>query len=587
MLIGVAGWSARARARSRARSRRASGCSTRWRAWTSTTPGSSDSTPAAWRRCATTALNLQLHFLATRFESMRRIRGAGGSWVLDRTWYEDAEIFARGHFDEGLMSELEWGLYRMLYAELLHSPAARPPRLLVYLHAPLETIVERIRARGRPKERDTPDVVLGRVARALRAVDRPLPGLSRAEPRRARVRPRRAIPGRSRRSRRASARGWSPSCRRRSCSRERSWNRRCEAPRAHRHPAHASGVIRISLDQLIHDPAARRLLPALSLLALFAACRDRSGADASATADSSFARDIAMAQRQVAPQTVFNDAPIGGTPTPRPHRKRRHRSPSRLAYARRARRRGATEPPAPVTRTPRAHAARAGGDGAGPTPAAKPASAAGVDRRRKQGRHDDQRSRVHALRARRATSSPRRSRTPPSARTARPSAPARPSCSRCRRWSAPIRRRTAASTSTCARSTSTASRIPPMARSRPSSTMETSRVSSGNDKTKVVGGAIAGAVLGRILGGGTKGTVIGAAAGAAAGTAAAKATQKTDACLPEGAPSSSPSRATSSCGAPGDLDRRRSRVTWITRRFGRSRGDSNVNVSGNRPRLLP
>jgi deoxyadenosine/deoxycytidine kinase len=103
-----------------------------------------------------TALNLQLHFLATRFESMRRMRGAGGSWILDRTWYEDAEIFARGHFDEGLMTELEWELYRQLYAELLHSPSARPPRLLVYLHAPLDVIVERIRARGRPKEKETP-----------------------------------------------------------------------------------------------------------------------------------------------------------------------------------------------------------------------------------------------------------------------------------------------------------------------------------------------------------------------------------------------------------------------------------------------
>jgi deoxyadenosine/deoxycytidine kinase len=101
------------------------------------------------------ALPLQLHFLATRFESMRRIRGAAGSWVLDRTWYEDAEIFARGHFEEGLMSSLEWELYRQLYVELLHSPAARPPRLLVYLHAPLETIVARIRLRGRPKERET------------------------------------------------------------------------------------------------------------------------------------------------------------------------------------------------------------------------------------------------------------------------------------------------------------------------------------------------------------------------------------------------------------------------------------------------
>jgi len=104
-----------------------------------------------------TALTLQLHFLATRFESMRRMRGAGGSWILDRTWYEDAEIFARGHFDEGLMTELEWGLYRRLYVELLQSPSARPPRLLVYLHAPLESIVARIRARGRAKEKDTPD----------------------------------------------------------------------------------------------------------------------------------------------------------------------------------------------------------------------------------------------------------------------------------------------------------------------------------------------------------------------------------------------------------------------------------------------
>ena len=101
------------------------------------------------------ALPLQLHFLATRFESMRRIRGAGGSWILDRTWYEDAEVFARGHFEEGLMSALEWALYRRLYRELLHSPAARPPTLLVYLHAPLDVIVERIRRRGRPMEQDT------------------------------------------------------------------------------------------------------------------------------------------------------------------------------------------------------------------------------------------------------------------------------------------------------------------------------------------------------------------------------------------------------------------------------------------------
>lgn len=101
------------------------------------------------------ALPLQLHFLATRFESMRRIRAGGGSWILDRTWYEDAEVFACGLHEEHLMSAAEWELYERLYRELLYLPAARPPRLLVYLHAPLEIVLERIARRGRPKEKET------------------------------------------------------------------------------------------------------------------------------------------------------------------------------------------------------------------------------------------------------------------------------------------------------------------------------------------------------------------------------------------------------------------------------------------------
>jgi len=100
-------------------------------------------------------LHLQLHFLATRFQSMRRMRAMGGSWVLDRTWYEDAEIFACGLYEQGYMQANDWELYQRLYAELLYAPAARPPRLMVYLHGPLETILGRIATRGRQKEKDT------------------------------------------------------------------------------------------------------------------------------------------------------------------------------------------------------------------------------------------------------------------------------------------------------------------------------------------------------------------------------------------------------------------------------------------------
>jgi deoxyadenosine/deoxycytidine kinase len=102
----------------------------------------------------TWGLHLQLHFLATRFKAMRRMRAMGGSWVLDRTWYEDAEIFARGLFEQGYMGAADWKLYEQLYGELLYAPAARPPRLLIYLGGPLDTILGRIATRGRPGERD-------------------------------------------------------------------------------------------------------------------------------------------------------------------------------------------------------------------------------------------------------------------------------------------------------------------------------------------------------------------------------------------------------------------------------------------------
>ena len=101
------------------------------------------------------AMLLQLHFLATRFASVRRMRGQGGAWILDRTWYEDAEIFARGLQEQGVMSAEEWTLYLRLYTELLHAPAAKPPRLMIYLHAPIDVLLERIATRGRPKERET------------------------------------------------------------------------------------------------------------------------------------------------------------------------------------------------------------------------------------------------------------------------------------------------------------------------------------------------------------------------------------------------------------------------------------------------
>jgi hypothetical protein len=64
---------------------------------------------------------------------------------------------------------------------------------------------------------------------------------------------------------------------------------------------------------------------------------------------------------------------------------------------------------------------------------------------------------------------------------------------------------------------------------------EQARVPNGDDKGKVVRGAIIGAIAGRILGGGSKGAVIGAAGGAAVGTAQAMKGAGSETCLSPGA----------------------------------------------------
>src|SRR5215207_6734760 len=128
-------------------------------------------------------------------------------------------------------------------------------------------------------------------------------------------------------------------------------------------------------------PAARRLLPALSVLALLAACRDRasdgSTATAAATTDSAFVRDLAMAQRQAPPQTVFNDAPLGGTmnaapaATPSPELPRARTPRPTPAPTRRT-------PPAPVARTPRPTAPEPAPVAEEPAPAPAANASAGV-----------------------------------------------------------------------------------------------------------------------------------------------------------------------------------------------------------------
>lgn len=97
------------------------------------------------------AFHSQVFFLARRLRDLRRLMDFPRTVVQDRSVYEDAEIFAKNLYRQGLISERDWKCYRELYEVL--TKLLPPPDLVVYLQASVTTLVERIAARGREYEK--------------------------------------------------------------------------------------------------------------------------------------------------------------------------------------------------------------------------------------------------------------------------------------------------------------------------------------------------------------------------------------------------------------------------------------------------
>ena len=103
----------------------------------------------------------QVFFLSRRLRHHRKLLDRPGTVVQDRTVYEDAEIFAENLYRQGNMSERDYRTYRELY-EVLTS-FLPPPDLVVYLRASVDTLLCRIRRRGRDFERDMSPVYLSQL----------------------------------------------------------------------------------------------------------------------------------------------------------------------------------------------------------------------------------------------------------------------------------------------------------------------------------------------------------------------------------------------------------------------------------------
>lgn len=96
------------------------------------------------------SFHLQIHFLNSRFEQVKKLSSLNENLVQDRSIYEDAHIFAKNLFESGLMEKREYDNYQALYNSMIDF--IRPPDLLIYLKANLPTLIKRIELRSRDYE---------------------------------------------------------------------------------------------------------------------------------------------------------------------------------------------------------------------------------------------------------------------------------------------------------------------------------------------------------------------------------------------------------------------------------------------------
>jgi deoxyadenosine/deoxycytidine kinase len=110
--------------------------------------------PDFYRDMQRWAFRSQLYFLSSKFRLHQELDRTPGVSILDRTIFEDAEVFAAALRDMGHIDKRDWATYRAFYEAILE--AIEPPDLMIYLRCSMRTLRKRIRLRGRAMEQDVP-----------------------------------------------------------------------------------------------------------------------------------------------------------------------------------------------------------------------------------------------------------------------------------------------------------------------------------------------------------------------------------------------------------------------------------------------
>ena len=107
------------------------------------------------------AFKCQMNFLDQRIKLEKEVdrliseapeTGAPSYYVVDRSIFEDNEIFAKNNLDSGLMTQQEYSDYLQVYTAGIDE--LRPPDLVIILNQDVQVLLDRILTRGRDMEKD-------------------------------------------------------------------------------------------------------------------------------------------------------------------------------------------------------------------------------------------------------------------------------------------------------------------------------------------------------------------------------------------------------------------------------------------------
>ena len=96
------------------------------------------------------AFHLNVFFLGHRADQHLALAIASASTIIDRSIYEDAEIFARAALRLGTLSDRDYENYRKVFDLIVGNLPS--PDLLIHLKAPVPVLMERIQKRARDME---------------------------------------------------------------------------------------------------------------------------------------------------------------------------------------------------------------------------------------------------------------------------------------------------------------------------------------------------------------------------------------------------------------------------------------------------